>query len=98
MKRKKCSLNLPHILDLSYQPYTGKKIADIENQSFASRNRTSAGRSLKSFHDISSKNAISSNRNSKRSYKHCQESFFDIYATLLFHTPELVSLSQIKVK
>ena len=39
-----------------------------------------------------------SNRNSKRSYKHCQESFFDIYATLLFHTPELVSLSQIKVK
>ena len=61
MKRKKCSLNLPHILDLSYQPYTGKKIADIENQSFASRNRTSAGRSLKSFHDISSKNAISSN-------------------------------------
>ena len=42
-----------------------KKIADIENRSFAGGNRTSAGRSLKSFQNISSKNAIS--RDSLRS-------------------------------
>ena len=36
-----------------------KKIADIENRLFPGGNRTGAGRSLKSFKNISSKNAIS---------------------------------------
>ena len=39
----------------SYQ----KKIANIENRSFASGNRTGAGRSMKSFQNVSSKHAIS---------------------------------------
>ena len=42
------------------QPYTEKKKnADIENRSFPGGNRTGAGRSLKSFQNISLKNAIS---------------------------------------
>ena len=36
-----------------------KKNSDIENQSFAGGNRSDAGRSLKSFQNISSKNTIS---------------------------------------
>ena len=35
-----------------------KIIADIENRSFAGGNRTAAGRTLKSFQNLSSKNAI----------------------------------------
>ena len=38
---------------------TFKKIADIENRSFAAGNRSGAGRSLKSFQNISTKNTIS---------------------------------------
>ena len=45
------------------------------------------------YHSIPLNSYAKSNRNTKRSYKHCQEGFMDIYATRLFHTPELVSLS-----
>ena len=66
MRRKRYNLNLSQILNWSHQPYTEKRIADIENRSFAGGNRTCAGgnrtcagRSIKSFQKISSKNAIS---------------------------------------
>ena len=49
------------IADSKLKPSTlyRKKIADIEKRSFAGGNRTVAGRSLKSFQNISSKTAIS---------------------------------------
>ena len=74
-----------------------KKIADIENRSFTSGNKTGAGRSLNSFHNISSQNAISLSSlkflcRKKPEYKKksltLSRSFMDIYATRLFYTPE----------
>ena len=59
MRRKRYNLNLSQILNWSHQPYTEKRIADIENRSFAGGNRTCAGRSIKSFQKIWSRNAIS---------------------------------------
>ena len=59
MRRKRYNLNLSQILNWSHQPYTEKRIADIEKRSFAGGNRTCAGRSIKSFQKISSRNAIS---------------------------------------
>ena len=58
-ERKIYNLHLLQIPNWSHQPYTEKKIGDIEKRSFAGGNRTGAGRSLKSFQNISSKTAIS---------------------------------------
>ena len=40
------------------------------------------------YHSVLLNSCAESNWNTKRSYKHFQESFMDIYATRLFQTPE----------
>ena len=57
-----------------------KKIADIENRSFADRNGSRAGRSIKTLQNISSRNTISRDSLNSLVQKvtNLQEEFIDI--------------------
>ena len=106
-KMQSCKLNLPHILEWSYQFYTGKNLLILKTDHLLSeteqvqvdhsRVSTIYHRKMP-YHAVLLNSCAESNRNTKRNYKHYQKTFMDIYAIRLFHTPELVLLSQMKVK
>ena len=105
-KMQSGNLNLPHILGWSYW-FIRKKLRVLKTDHLLAEIKQVQVHYLRAstiynhkmpYHSAFLNSCAERNRNTKRIYKHCQESFVDIYATHLFYTLELVSLSQMKVK